>query len=80
MIGRRDIIRDPQADLTSRMQYGVTGRQLTVDGSLILQIVDFDPATASATQIWAEGAPVIYVRGSTSEMWVFRRSSGWQQI
>ena len=83
MIGRRDINADPYPDtLRWRMTNGVTGRQLTVDGSLAVQFVNFDPngATANTTQVWVDGAIVIYIRAGVKELWTFDRANGWQEI
>lgn len=69
-------------DLRQRMLASPTGRQLSVDGSLVVEIVAFDPGDPSAntTQVWPDGSEVIYIRTGTQERWSFTRATGWQQV
>jgi len=82
-IGFRDITQQPPMDdLRHRMSASPTGRQLAVDGNLVVEIVDFDPNDASAdiTQIRPDGSEVLYIRSGTQERWSFTRETGWQQV
>ena len=75
----RDINRDPvRDDLRGRMMASPEGRQLAIDGSLVLAGIDEDPATTIA--IPANNRVVLYNRAGTLELWGFTRATGWQQL
>ena len=75
----RDINRDPvRDDLRGRMMASPEGRQLAVDGALVVALEDEDPATTIA--IPADGRVVMYNRAGTLELWGSTRATGWQQL
>lgn len=80
--GVRDVIRDPVDNLAGRMRMSPSGRQLSVDGSHVDALLNFDPSgpTANATQIYPEGGGGLYDRAGTLERWSFTRATGWQQV
>ncbi len=78
-IGYRDMNEDrPPDTLPWRLQSSPEGRQLSVDGSLVLAVSPDDPNTS--TDIPPDGRVVIYDRAGTLELWAFTRDTGWQQI
>lgn len=65
------------ADVRWRAMQSPTGRQLMLDGNLLLPIVTFDPNTS--VEIPPDGTTVIYTRAGAKEIWTFDRANGWQQ-
>lgn len=62
------------------MSQSPTGRQLALDGSLVLSFLNFDPSDPSAntTQIYPNGGAGLYIRAGVTELWTFTREDGWQ--
>ena len=79
-LGYRDISTNPVSQWA--MRQGPTGMQITIDGGLVAPIVNFDPNTSrsQATQIWANGSEVLYIRAGVQERWSFTRATGWSIV